>query len=51
MRAFLNLLRQDRSLTPANNLKRWEAVVADQLEVTIGGVGNFTWRMGLKSKE
>ena len=51
MRAFLNLLRQDRSLTPANSLKRWEVVMADQFEVTIGGFGNFPWRMGLKSKE
>src|SRR5213078_2792443 len=51
LRKLLNLLRQDRSLTPANNLKRWEAIVADQFEVTIGGVGNFPGRMGLKSKE
>ena len=51
MPAYLNFAGQDRGLAPADNLKRREAVVADDSKMSIGSFREFFGWMGLEPEE
>ena len=51
MPAYLDFVGQHRGLAPADNLKRREAVVADDPKVSIGSLREFFGWMGFEPEE
>lgn len=49
-RAYLKFVCENGGLAPTDNLERREAVVADDLKVSIGSLGEFFRRMGFESE-
>ena len=48
---WLNFLREDRGLAPANRLVSWEAILMHDPEVPFCLILDFAWRVALEPEQ